>query len=83
MNSLKKPEFDRLSASAAQALAERWGQAQPALEVERLQRLRALSERETASQFAQLLQLRALYPLRPTSGLVEQQRILARLRKKP
>ena len=51
------------------------------LEAERLHHLQQLSEREAAAQFARLLQIRGPWPLRPTSGLVEQQRILARLRK--
>lgn len=82
MNSLEKAASERLSAGTAKALADRWRQSQPALEEERLQRLRGLSEREAALQFARLLQIPSPYPLRPTSGLVEQQRILARLRKK-
>ena len=43
--------------------------------------MRQLSERDAALQFARLLQIRDPWPLRPSSGLVEQQRILARLRK--
>jgi len=82
MNSLQKPASERPSASTAEALAERWRHAQPALERERLHRLRALGERDAALQFAQVLQIRTAYPLRSSSGLVEQQRILARLRKK-
>ena len=81
MNSLKKPASDRLSTDSARTLTERWRQARPALEDERLQRLRNLSERDAAMQFARLLQIRGTWPLRPSSGLVEQQRILARLRK--
>jgi hypothetical protein len=42
--------------------------------------LRGLSERDAAQQFNELLKLRGTYPLRPSSGLVEQQRLLARLR---
>lgn len=57
-----------------------WRDAQTVLEAERLQRLRGLSERDAARQFAELLQIRGPYPLRPSSGLVEQQRLLARLR---
>jgi hypothetical protein len=38
--------------------------------------LRGLSERDAALQFSRLLQISGPYPLRPTSGLVEQQRIL-------
>ncbi|MGD9584012.1 MAG: hypothetical protein AB7V26_10165 [Lysobacterales bacterium] len=80
MQPLETPTSERLSDGTAAALAERWRRAQPALEWERLQRLRGLSERDAARQFAQLLQPRGPYPLRSTSGLVEQQRILARLR---
>jgi hypothetical protein len=79
LNSSKIPASERLSARTAEAVVDRWHQAQPALERERLQRLRRVGERDAASQFAQLLQLRPPYPLRPTSGLVEKQRILARL----
>lgn len=81
MTSLIKPASDRLSTDSARTLADRWRRAQPALEDERLQRLRQLSERDAALQFARLLQIRGTWPLRPSSGLVEQQRILARLRK--
>lgn len=81
MNSLRKQVSDRPSIDSARTLAERWRQAQPTLEQERLQRLQKLSERDAALQFARLLQIRGTWPLRPSSGLVEQQRILARLRK--
>ena len=60
----------------------RWRQAHAVLEKERLQRLRELSERDAAWQFARLLQISRPYPLRPGSGLVEQQRIFARLRER-
>lgn len=58
LNSLKTPASERLSARTAEAVVDRWHQAQPAPERERLQRWRRLSERDAASQFAQLLQLR-------------------------
>jgi hypothetical protein len=57
-----------------------WRRSQAALEAERLRRLRSLTERDAARLFAQLLRIHGAYPLRPTSGLVEQQRLLARLR---
>ena len=81
MNSLRKQASHRLSTNSAGALADRWRQAQPMLEAERLHCLQQLSERDAALQFARLLQIRGTWPLRPSSGLVEQQRILARLRK--
>lgn len=63
------------------ALVEAWRQSQAVLEEERLENLRGLSERDAARQFARLLRIRgSSYPQRPSSGLVEQQRILARLR---
>ncbi len=52
------------------------------LEAERLRRLHSLSERDAAEQFASLLHWGGVYPLRPTSGLVEQQRILQRMRER-
>lgn len=64
----------------ARAWVERWRRAQELLEAERLRELRAMSERESAQRFARLLRIDPPYPLRPSSGLVEQQRILARLR---
>lgn len=57
-----------------------WRKGQAALEAERLRCLRSLSEQDAARQFAGLLQIRGPYPLRPSRGLVEQQRLLARLR---
>lgn len=82
MNSPKNPQSKPLSEGSAEELVSRWSQSQPELEEERLQRLRGLSERDAALQFARLLYIRGPWPLRPTSGLVDQQRILARLRKK-
>jgi hypothetical protein len=79
MKSMENPESNQPPDDAAK-LAARWFRTQPALEAERLRRLRSLSERDAAEQFARLLQSSGPYPLRPTSGLVEQQRILARLR---
>ena len=61
-------------------MVDAWRRSKAALEAERLRRLRSLSERDAARQFAQLLQIHGPYPLRPTSGLVEQQRLLDRLR---
>lgn len=58
----------------------RWQHAESELEARRLSGLRALTEREAAERFAALLRLEGSYPLRPSSGLVEQQRIFARLR---
>ena len=66
---------------AARALVERWRRAEGELMAHRLEALRALGEREAAQRFATLLRLEGAYPLRPFSGLVEQQRIFDRLRK--
>ena len=79
MHFSKKTSPNQNSADAAKALADVWREAQGVLEAERLQRLRNLSELDAARQFAQLLQTLGPYPLRPTSGLVEQQRLLSRL----
>lgn len=68
-----------------QADAERyvrvWGRAAAELDRERLRDLRQLSEVEAARRFADLLCVPPPYPLREGSGLVEQQRIFARLRR--
>lgn len=64
----------------AKAMVEVWHKAQVVLDDERLKRLRNLSEQDSARQFARLLQIPGPYPLRPSSGLVEQQRLLSRLR---
>lgn len=64
----------------ARDLAERWERAGIEMEARRLSGLRTLTEREAAERFATLLRLEAAPPLRSYSGLVEQQRIFARLR---
>jgi hypothetical protein len=61
-------------------LVTNWQRAGDALDAERLRELRSLSERESAQRFARLFRLDTPYPLRLTSGLVEQQRLLGRLR---
>lgn len=66
------------SQASANEAVRRWKDASRLLEQERLERLRALTETEAAQVFAELLSLRGAYPLRPTSGLVEQHRILRR-----
>lgn len=80
MKLLEKTLSNQESSAAAKAMVDIWCEAQAALEAERLQCLRSLSELDAARQFAQMLQIRSPYPLRPSSGLVEQQRLLARLR---
>lgn len=65
--------------TAAMLMVYRWQRAHAELAADRVQRLRGLSEIDAARQFAELLQIRGPYPLRRTSGLVEQQRIFARL----
>jgi len=66
---------------SAAEFARRWRCAGDALEARRLEDLSSLSERDSARRFANLLRLEGAYPLRPSSGLVEQQRIFDRLRK--
>ena len=66
------------SQTSADEAVRRWRDASQLLEQERLQRLKALTETEAAQLFAELLSLRGAYPLRQSSGLVEQQRILRR-----
>ena len=65
---------------SAAELVRRWRRAGDALETQRLEDLRSLSEADSARRFANLLRLEGSYPLRPSSGLVEQQRIFERLR---
>jgi len=64
----------------ARDLAVRWERAGIEMEARRLSGLRTLTEREAAERFATLLRLEGAPPLRPSSGLVEQQRIFSRLR---
>jgi len=64
----------------ARAYAKAWRQAEPQLETERLRALRQLTEKESAQHFARLLCLTAAYPIRNSSGLVEQQRLFSKLR---
>lgn len=80
MKSLPKTLMSQSSTAAAKEMVDVWRKGQAALEAERLQRLRGLSELDGARQFAQVLQILSPYPLRPSSGLVEQQRLLSRLR---
>ena len=65
----------------SRAYARAWHQTAAALEPKRLQVLRQLSELEAAQRFDRLLGIPLPYPLREGSGLVEQQRIVDRLRK--
>lgn len=74
---MKIAELDQ---QAARDWVDRWERTGSELEARRLSDLRALSEREAAERFATLLRLESAYPLRPSSGLVEQQRIFNRLR---
>ncbi len=80
MTLIKNSSVNPDSNNAAEAVVEVWREAMAVLETDRLQRLQSLSEQDAARQFTQLLQLPGPYPLRPTSGLVEQQRLLERLR---
>lgn len=65
----------------AEAYVRRWRRTAAAMNAERLRELRRLTESEAAQRFARLLSRSSGYPLRPGSGLVEQQRIFARLRR--
>jgi len=71
-----------IDARAARTWVERWRRAESELQARRLSALRALSEYQSARYFANLLRLEGTYPLRPSSGLIEQQRIFDRLRKR-
>lgn len=66
----------------AEAYVRAWRRTAAAMNAERLRDLRALTELEAARRFARLLSLPGSHPLRPSSGLVEQQRIFARLRRR-
>lgn len=66
--------------SEAESYAAAWRRAGPELDSKRLQELRNLSEEEAARRFAELLATIGDVPLRSGSGLVEQQRLLARMR---
>lgn len=68
------------SAVEAKAYVRFWAAAEAELEAERLRDLRQLTETESARRFMALLQMPGPYPLRSSSGLVEQQRIFSRLR---
>lgn len=70
----------RSAGAEAHDYVRAWERTAAALELERLRALRRLSEVEAARQFATLLSPPPPYPLRPGSGLVEQQRIFSRLR---
>jgi len=65
---------------AAKAYASQWAARSLELERLRLHNLRAMTEADSALLFAQRLSAAPTLPLRPGSGLVEQQRLLARLR---
>jgi hypothetical protein len=80
-DSMPKPS-DKLKRIEAESYAAAWRRAGPALDAKRLQALRSLSEEESARCFAELLTPMVALPLRPSSGLVEQQRALAKLRDK-
>ena len=71
---------DKSKRTEAESYAAAWRRAGPALDAKRLQTLRSLSEEESARWFAELLTPVVAWPLRPSSGLVEQQRALAKLR---
>jgi len=66
--------------SEAESYAAAWRRAGPELDAKRLQKLRSLSEEDSARCFAELLAPIGELPLRSSSGLVEQQRLFARMR---
>lgn len=68
-----------VEADSAIAYAVMWRERARVLDAERLRKLRALSERDTANLVA-LLSQGQISPPTSTSGLVEQQRIFDRLR---
>ena len=76
----KLPEIS--TCSEAESYAAAWRRAGPELDAKRLQKLRDLSEEDSARCFAELLRPIGELPLRSSSGLVEQQRIFARMRGK-
>jgi hypothetical protein len=63
----------------ARAYVLTWRRAGRELDAQRILELRQMSETESAQRFAHLLSPATPAPLRASSGLVEQQRILARL----
>ena len=65
--------------SEAESYAAAWRRAGPELDSKRLEELRNLSEEEAARRFAELLAAIGEVPMRSSSGLVEQQRLLARM----
>jgi hypothetical protein len=71
---------DRSTRTEAESYAAAWRRAGPALDEQRLQTLRSLSEEDSARRFAELLTPVVDFPLRSSSGLVEQQRVLAKMR---
>lgn len=71
---------DKSIRTEAESYAAAWRRAGPALDEKRLQTLRSLSEEDAARCFAELLTPVVDFPLRSSSGLVEQQRVLAKMR---
>ncbi len=71
---------DRSTRTEAESYAAAWRRAAPELDAKRLQKLRGLSEEDSARCFAELLTPIVELPLRSSSGLVEQQRALVKLR---
>jgi len=71
---------DKTTPTEAASYAAAWRRAGPALDAQQLQSLRGLTEEESARCFAKLLTPGVALPLRPSSGLVEQQRAFAKLR---
>lgn len=72
--------LDKSTRTEAESYAAAWRRAGPELDAKRLQRLRCLTEEDSARCFAQLLTPAVELPLRSTSGLVEQQRAFQKMR---
>jgi hypothetical protein len=71
---------DKSTRTEAESYAAAWRRAGPELDAKRLQQLRGLTEEDSARCFAELLGPAVELPLRLSSGLVEQQRALEKLR---
>jgi hypothetical protein len=79
---MDRPKNDRVldEATAAKAYARAWAERSQELERLRLRQLRAMTEAESARRFAELLAPDTGIAPQRSSGLVEQQRVFARLR---
>jgi hypothetical protein len=70
-----------MTSEEAREFVERWRKAGPELEKVRREELRALTDAEARELFRSLLELASLHRQnRPTSGLVQQQRLFQKAR---